>query len=124
MKIRIKPMTLALVACLALLAAAPANLHAATITVTNTADGGPGTLREALSIATDGDTVDATAVSGTIVLSSELLLAKSLAILGPGPKNLAVQGAYYARTFHVVSNAVVTISSLAVSGHAFSGGGI
>ena len=46
------------------------NARSATITVTNTNDGGPGSLREALAVANDGDTIDATGVSGTILLTS------------------------------------------------------
>ena len=45
--------------------ALPANI----IVVTNTNDSGPGSLRDALAIANDGDTVDATGVSGTILLT-------------------------------------------------------
>ena len=41
-----------------------------TITVTNTNDSGPGSLRDALAVANDGDTIDATGVSGTILLTS------------------------------------------------------
>ena len=36
------------------------------IVVTNTNDSGPGSLRDALAAANDGDTIDATGVSGTI----------------------------------------------------------
>ena len=45
------------------------NLHAATITVTSTADSGAGTLRDALASASDGDTIDFS-VTGTITLTS------------------------------------------------------
>ena len=40
------------------------------IVVTNTNDSGPGALRDALAVANDGDTIDATGVSGTILLTS------------------------------------------------------
>ena len=46
--------------------ALPANI----IVVTNTNDSGPGSLRQALADANDGDTIDATGVSGTILLTS------------------------------------------------------
>jgi hypothetical protein len=40
------------------------------IVVTNTNDSGTGSLRDALAIANDGDTIDAIGVSGTILLTS------------------------------------------------------
>jgi hypothetical protein len=43
---------------------------AATITVTSTADSGAGALRPALADATDGDSIDAAGLSGTILLTS------------------------------------------------------
>ena len=59
-------------------------LRADTITVTNTNDSGPGSLRQALAEANDGDTITF-AVTGTIGLTSgELLVAKSITISGPG----------------------------------------
>jgi hypothetical protein len=41
-------------------------LLANTIVVTNTNDSGPGSLRDALAVANDGDTIDTTGVSGVI----------------------------------------------------------
>src|SRR6478735_997845 len=59
----------------------PANI----IVVTNTNDSGPGSLRDALAIANDGDTIDATGVSGTIVLTiGELQITHSVITNGPG----------------------------------------
>ena len=46
--------------------ALPANI----IVVRNTNDSGPGSLRGALGAANDGDTIDATGVAGTILLTS------------------------------------------------------
>src|SRR5215472_1307239 len=40
------------------------------IVVANTNDSGPGSLRDALAIANDGDIIDATGISGTISLTS------------------------------------------------------
>ena len=56
-----------------LICAAITNLNAATVPVTSLADDGtPGTLRGALAAANDGDTIDATGVSGTITLLPQI----------------------------------------------------
>lgn len=104
--------------------AAPANI----IVVTNTNDSGPGSLRDALAVANDGDTIDATGVSGTILLTSgELQITHSMTITGPGAGNLAINGN---ATFRVLENfaADVSISDLSIT-HGFAadnkgGGGI
>ena len=58
-------------------------VHAATITVTNTNDSGPGSLRHALANANNLDTINF-AVTGTIALTSGgLQVTKSVAISGP-----------------------------------------
>jgi len=73
-----------------LLAATTTSANAATIIVTNTNDNGPGSLRQALADANNGDTINF-AVSGTIgVTSAELLIDKSITVTGPGPDTLAV----------------------------------
>ena len=62
------------------------------IVVTNTNDSGPGSLRDALASANDGDTIDATGVSGTILLTSgELQINQNVTINGPGAGNPAVR---------------------------------
>ena len=66
--------------------------HAATVTVTNTNDSGAGSLRQALTIVNDGDTINF-AVTGTITLTSGgLLINKNIAISGPGPDQLSIDG--------------------------------
>ena len=60
------------------------HLQATTITVTNTNDSGPGSLRQALANANNGDTINF-AVTRTIFLTSgELLVDKTVIISGPG----------------------------------------
>ena len=104
-------------------------LHAATITVTNTNDGGPGSLRQALADANDGDTIGF-AVTGTISLTSgELVIDKNITISGPGSNSLTVrplsQGSF--RVFNVMPSHSITIQGLTISfGYAgfAQGGGI
>src|SRR5215471_1783238 len=100
--------------------------HAATITVTNTNDSGPGSLRAALAAANDGDTIDATGVSGTILLTSgELQITHNVTINGPGAGNLAVNGNATFRVFdNFASN--VTISGFTITNgfsNDYNGGG-
>ncbi|HJQ23244.1 MAG TPA: HYR domain-containing protein [Blastocatellia bacterium] len=64
---------------------------AATRTVTNTNDSGPGSLRQAIADAASGDTITFS-VTGTITLTSgALAVAKNLTIQGPGANQLTVQ---------------------------------
>lgn len=107
--------------------------RAATITVSSIADGGPGTLRDALANAADGDTIDASSVTGTILLTNgELLVTNSVNIVGPGPDLLAVNAvrsrpnggfSLSRRAFHIGSNIVVSISSLTITNGAILGNG-
>jgi hypothetical protein len=89
------------------------------ITVTNTDDSGPGSLRQALAIANDGDTIDATGISGVITLSTgHLLVDKSVTINGPAADLLAVDGNMSSRVFFITSGVTVAISDLTIrNGH-------
>src|SRR5512133_3800329 len=81
--------------------------YANIITVTNTNDSGPGSLRQALVDANDGDTIEF-AVTGTIGLTSdELLVDKNVTISGPGSENLAVDANATYRVIHVALGKVV-----------------
>jgi hypothetical protein len=87
---------------------------AATLTVTTTTDSGVGSLRTALKNARNGDTINF-AVTGTISLTSgELLVSKSLNILGPGAGSLAVDGNHAFRVFHIAPGTTVTLAGLSV----------
>jgi hypothetical protein len=79
--------------------------QAATLTVTTTADSGPGSLRQAIAEAASGDTIDfAESLAGqTIVLTSgELLIQKSLNIVGLGTDDLIISASRLSRVLRVV----------------------
>ena len=91
---------------------APA-LHADTLTVTNNADSGAGTLRQAvLNAAASGDTIDfAAGLSGaTLVLGSEAVMAKSLAIDASSlPAGVTISENNASRIFTVSSGQTVAL---------------
>ena len=101
-----------------------------TITVINTNDSGPGSLRQALVDANDGDTInfDSSLNGQKITLTSgQLIVDKSVTISGPGANNLAVDGNAQSRVFYVNPGKTVTISGLTIAnGHVSNdvGGGI
>ena len=99
--------------------------QASIITVTNTNDNGPGSLRQALAIANDGDTIDATGISGAITLiSGELLVNESVTINGAGADVLAVDGNAAGRVFFITLGETVTLSGFTIrNGHAGNAGG-
>jgi hypothetical protein len=106
--------------CLTLACALAIPAHATIIPVTNTNDSGPGSLRQALAIANDGDTIDATGISGVITLTSgELLVDKSVTINGAGADVLAVDGNMASRVFMTFfSDDTVVISGFTIrNGH-------
>jgi HYR domain len=107
--------------------------HAATLTVTNTNDSGPGSLRQAIADAAPGSTITF-GVTGTITLTSgALVIAKNLTIQGPGADQLTVQrstaaGTLAFRIFDVSGGKVTaSISGLTISNgkdNTFGGGGV
>jgi Dockerin type I domain len=95
--------------------------------VTNTNDSGAGSLRQALADANDGDTIDATGISGVITLTSgQLLVGVSMTINGPTADALAIDGNSAGRVFQILSGKTATISDFTIrNGHAGTiGGGI
>src|SRR6266581_920789 len=112
--------------CLTLACALTLSAHTTVIVVTNTNDSGPGSMRQALAVANDGDTIDATGISGVISLTSgELLVNKSVTINGPGADLLAVDGNMISRGFRIaVSGKTIAISGFTIrNGHAGNAGG-
>jgi len=109
-----------------LLCAIAIRADADTITVTNTNDSGPGSLRQALTIANDGDTIGF-AVTGTISLTSgELVIDKSIIISGPGPGLLTVARSQQAadfRIFNIPPSHTAEIDGLTITGGSLVGNG-
>ncbi len=102
-------------ACLLLAGFALAN----TVTVTTTADSGPGSLREAIAAAANNGTVNfASNFTGTITLTTgELGIGRNLNIIGPGAAILSISGNNSNRVFNINSaNARVIISGLTITG--------
>ncbi|HZT83756.1 MAG TPA: hypothetical protein VFA26_26230 [Gemmataceae bacterium] len=107
----------------------------ATLTVTNTADSGPGSLRGEIALASTrkyaSDQVTIVFAKGlagqTITLTSgELDIIRSLTIQGPGAGQLTISGgryayysSYHSRVFEVAANTTVSLSGLTIS----NGGG-
>jgi hypothetical protein len=118
MDIRIKRTGFVLVG---LLLFCPTALHArgVFVTVTNTNDSGPGSLRQALADVHDGDFINfARALNGqTITLTGgELLVDKSITISSPGPTNLTVNADGMSRVLHTGPGTTVSISGLTITG--------
>ncbi|HOX58269.1 MAG TPA: choice-of-anchor Q domain-containing protein [Candidatus Paceibacterota bacterium] len=95
--------------------------------VTSVNDAGPGSLREAISSAASGDSINFTLpLPAVIVLSNTLVIDKDLGILGPGADELTVMrsdspGTPEFRVFDVQAG-VVAISGITIrNGVAYSG---
>jgi hypothetical protein len=107
------------------------DLNVTTLTVTNTADGGAGSLRDEIAAAGDGDSIQFDpALNGQSIdlTNGELVIDKNITISGPGPNQLTVQRslgtANAFRIFHVTPGHTVMIGGLAISRGADSGGGV
>lgn len=88
--------------------------RAAIITVTNMNDNGPGSLRQALRSANDGDTINF-AVTGTITLTSGgLPINKNITISGPGASHLSIDGNQALIVLGVFPQKTATISDVTV----------
>ena len=87
-----------------------ADVHAATIIVTSTADSGSGSLRSALASAANGDVIDVTGVFGNI--GGGLLVTNSVTILGSGPTLVSLSGGNH--VLHIGSNTTVVIADFTI----------
>jgi hypothetical protein len=94
-------------------------LDASTLIVTNKLDSGAGSLRQALTDANSGDTIQfAPAITGgTITLTSgELLIDKSIVITGPVTvRRSTADGTPAFRIFHITPGHTVTVHGLTIS---------
>ena len=100
--------------CMAVVCAGAISAHADIITVTNTNDSGPGSLRQALRVAIDGDTINF-AVTGTIVLTSGgLPVNENVMISGPGKDQLSIDGNQALLVFGIFPDKTATISGLSI----------
>ena len=105
-------------------------VFAATLTVTNTYDSGLGSLRDAITSASPGDTINfSLGYPTTITLGSTLVVDKNLMINGPGASNLAISGNKSVGVFVIEEGVTARISGVTIeNGSAYSysnaGGGI
>ena len=109
---------------------AKGNTPATVITVTNGNDSGPGSLRQAIADARDGDTINFDpSVTVVTLTTAELAITQSITI-SASPQSVTVQRAFQApelRIFHVLPGHTVEIDGLTISGGhitADNGGGI
>jgi len=102
---------------------------ATTTAVTNCADSGAGSLRQAVSSASPDDTITfaLSPPCSTITVASTITIASSVTIDGPGAAALAVSGNNAVQVIDVPSSVTATISGLTIekgSSSTSNGGGI
>src|SRR6266478_9711262 len=109
--------------CFALICSLGMSAYADIITVINTNDSGPGSLRQALADANDGDTINFDASVGTVILTTaELAIDKSLTLSGaPQMVTVARSSQTEFRIFHVMPDHSVEIDGLTISGGHITG---
>ena len=87
-----------------------------TLTVLNNLDSGPGSLRDTIAAADNGDTIDfAKSVHKITLTSGELAITKSLDIKGPGPNKLKISGNDANRVFDISAGETVTLAGLTIT---------
>ncbi len=85
-------------------------------TVTNLADDGPGSFRNALAITPAGGTIDfAPNVTGMLTLTSgPLAVTNNVTVNGPGPSTLSINGDHRFQLFRIDAGATVSIGGLGI----------
>lgn len=97
-------------------------LTPSTLTVTNNADSGAGSLRNTIAVANSGDMIIfAPSVHSITLTSGELEIGKNLNIQGPGANNLTISGNNASRVFHIDSGETVTLANVKIANGLFSG---
>ncbi len=99
------------------------------LTVTSAADGGPGSLREALGLIAEGGTIDidASLAGQTLSLTSgQLVVPRGVTIDGSAAGNFAISGNNSSRVFEIVAGADVTMRDVVIRDGAGApqGGGV
>ncbi len=95
-----------------------------TLMVANLHDSGAGSLRAAIADAHSGDTIAfAGEVNGTITLKSELRIATSVTINGPGADRLAASGNDSSRVFEIAAGTVAINDLTITAGQTVAGNG-
>lgn len=95
----------------------PHTLLAPDVVVTNTDDGGPGSLRQAIADAADGSVIhfDPAIAGQTIVLSSgQINVDKALTIEGPLPSGMTISGGFVSRVFNIDATGNAIIRNLSI----------
>jgi hypothetical protein len=106
-------------------AVAPAKRTATTVVVSICAESGPGSLRDALASAVDGDTIDLTDLGNcTITLASgALATSAAVTILGPGEADLVIDGASADRVLCALGASLEISGMTLENGYASDSGG-
>jgi hypothetical protein len=101
--------------------------HAATLTVTTTADSGAGSLRAQVAAAASGDTIDFNLPAGSTIalFTGEIAISKNLTITGPGASALTISGSDASRIFDVTGSFALSLSGIKFThGASINGGAI
>ena len=97
-------------------------LTPSSLTVTTSADSGPGSLRDAIALAASGDTIHFAKNVHVITLTgTELDISKNLDIEGTGANHLFISGNNASRVFYVKSGNTLTLANLTIANGLASG---
>jgi hypothetical protein len=121
-----QPLSLAVVAALALTGAVSRTAVAGTLVVANCDDSGPGSLRDTIGNAASGETIDLGQLEcGTITLAGAIdVPLDDLALAGPASGALVIDADQVGRAFAHAGTGLLSIASLAIVNGVASGGAI